>query len=260
MVLSTLAIALLVVRIIVDDAPLEYLLILVPVVAVLADVYWPSEIGGRLSSIVPLASYTAAIVTTVILGYIWAHDTYFAHLLTAPVMLLVIVVMYMFDIVRGGADAKALMALSVMFPFYPNIGSLPMLSAEDSFAEVLFPFSFVVLVTAAVIVAFAPVAFAVKNLVAGEFEMPYGLLGFRLDAESAKTRKVWLMERVEGGEYGRFTRPRREEDLALEVDKLVAAGHRRLWVTPKIPFIIPITGALVFTAVVGNFLIALMGL
>lgn len=260
MVLSALAIALLVTRVTTDEAPLEYLLVLVPVLAVLADVYGPSGESGGWARALPVASYAVAIVATIYLGYLWADDTYFAHLLTAPVMMMAVVVMYMLDIVRGGADAKALMALSVMFPFYPHFGPVPLVAAEGTWAEIMFPFSFVVLVTAAVIVAFAPVAFAARNLAAGEFELPYALLGYKMDAGDAKARKVWLMERVEDGVHRRFTRPRRDEDLAEEVDRLVSAGHRRLWVTPKIPFIVPMTIALAFAAVVGNFLVLVMGL
>ncbi len=260
MVLSAAAIVLLVARVIVDDAPLEYLLVLVPVLAVLADVYGPSEESGRLSRFLPIISYAVALVLTAYLAYLWVDDRYFAHLLTAPIMMILVVLLYMLDIVRGGADAKALIALSIMFPFYPHIGSLPIIAADNSFTEILFPFAFVVLVNSAIIVAFTPIAFAARNLAAGEFTLPYALVGYKLNADDIKTRQVWLMERVEGGAHRMYTRPRRDEQLSEEVDRLVSAGHHRIWVTPKVPFIIPMTIALVFTAVVGNILVIIMGL
>lgn len=259
MVLSAAAIALLVARVIVDEAPLEYLLVLVPVLVVLADVYGPSGESGTLSRLLPMISYAVAIVLTVYLTYLWADDRYFAHLLTAPVMMMIVVLLYMMDIVRGGADAKALIALSIMFPFYPHIGSLPIIVADNSFAEILFPFAFVVLVNSAIIVAFTPIAFMARNLAAREFTLPYALVGYKLDADDIKTRQVWLMERVEDGAHRMYTRPRRDEQLSEEVDKLVSAGRHRIWVTPKVPFIIPMTIGLVFTAVVGNILVVIMG-
>lgn len=258
--LSLVAVALLLARVLVDEAPVEYLLVLVPVMAVLIDIYGPfgeSEGAGRL---VPPLLYGVAIVVTAYLAYSWADDRYFAHLLTVPVMMMVIVLMYMVDVIRGGADAKALIAISIMFPFYPDMGSIPLVEASVSSAEIILPFSFVVLVNAAIMVAFTPVAFAVKNLAAGEFAFPFGFLGYKLDAGTARSSKVWLMERMEDGTHRTFTRPRREEKLDEEVDKLAAAGHRRVWVTPKVPFIIPITVGLAFTAVVGNVLLIIMGL
>lgn len=260
MALSAIAIVLLVAQVAVDEAPLEYLLVLIPVIAILADVYGQSEEAQGGLRFAPLVLYAIAVVTTLYLAYLWMDDRYFAHLLTVPVMMIAIVVMYMFDIVRGGADAKALMALSIMFPFYPVIGELPLFAANDPFADVLFPFAFVILVTAAIIVAFMPIVFAVRNLSKGEFSFPYAFFGYRLDAEEARKSQVWLMERMEDGVHRRYTRPRGDERLSEEIDKLVAAGHRRPWVTPKVPFIIPMTAAFLLTVTLGSVLVVIMGL
>jgi len=259
-ILSVVAILLLVARVVVDDAPIEYLLILVPVLALLLDVYSPMGESGVAARVLPVVAYGSAIILAAYLGYLWVDDRYFAHLLTIPIMMMLVVVMYMVDIVRGGADAKALIALSIMFPFYPHIGSLPLIAAENSFAEILFPFAFIILVNAAIIVAFTPIAFALRNLAAGESELPFTFVGYKLDAEEARTRQVWLMERMEDGVHRRFTRPKRGEDLSEELEKLVSAGYDRVWVTPKIPFIIPMAIALLFTTVVGNILVLITGL
>jgi preflagellin peptidase FlaK len=260
MALSVLAVVFLIVRILLDEAPVEYLLILMPIIAILADVYLVSEEWGRLARYLPIVLYSAAILITIYMANLWIDDRYFAHLLTAPIMMVLIAFMYMLDLIRGGADAKALMALSLMFPFYPDIGPFPLTSAEASSAELLFPFAFVVLVTAAIIVALMPIVFAAKNLSSSEFTFPLGLVGYRVDALDAKSKQVWLMERMEDGVHRTYTRPRPNEDLSSEIDKLVAAGHTRAWVTPKIPFIIPITVALALTTIVGNILAIVMGL
>lgn len=258
--LSALAILLLVARILVDEVPTEYLLVLVPVFAILVDVYGEPERPQGVTRFLPVLMYAIAVLSTVYLAYLWMDDAYFADLLTVPVMMVAIVVMYMLDIVRGGADAKALIAISIMFPFYPDIGSLPMIAAENSVSEVLFPFAFVVLVTAAIVVAFTPLAFAARNLAKGEFAFPQGFFGYKLDAEDAKDRHVWLMERMEGGTHTKYTRPRGDENLSEEIDKLLSAGHSRIWVTPKVPFIVPMTIAFAFTVVVGDILVLFMSL
>lgn len=260
LILSAAAILLLVSRIVFDEAPIEYVLVLVPVLAILADVYGQSQEEKGPRRFLPIIWYLVAIVTTVYLAYLWAEDDYFAGLLSVPIMMIVIVVMYMLDIIKGGADAKALMALSVMFPFHPAIGPFPLVESGNSSAELFFPFAFVILVTAAVVVALMPIAFMVRNIAAGDFSFPYGLLGYRLDIEDARRRHVWLMESMEDGVHVRHTRPRANEDLSVELDKLASTGHTKVWVTPKVPFIIPMTFALAFTVVIGNILFILMGL
>jgi preflagellin peptidase FlaK len=81
-----------------------------------------------------------------------------------------------------------------------------------------------------------------------------------MDAGDTKGRFVWLMERMEDDRHVVYTRPRRNEELDAELELLVKAGHDRVWVTPKVPFIIPVTIGLVFSFVVGNLIFLLMGL
>ena len=253
--LSVLGLIFTPIQIWIDDQPMEYLLVLVPVLAILADVYWDNGEGTAVAKLAPVAKYAIAIVAIVALGYVWSNESYFQHLLAVPVMMLFIVLMYMMDIIRGGADAKAMLALTILFPFYPAIGSLPIIQADTEAAEVLFPFSFVILITAAIIVAFFPIWFAIKNLLIREFKFPQGFLGYKMDADTIKMAHVWLMERIEDGKHITYTRPRAGENLEKEVKALVERGFRRIWITPKIPFIIPMLAAVVFSTVVGNVLL-----
>jgi len=255
-VLSVTGLVLIPIQISIDEQPIEYALVLVPILAILSDVYLDAGEGTTWAKIAPALKYALAIIAMVGLGYAWVETGYFQHLLAVPVMMLFIVLMYMLDVIRGGADAKALLAISVLFPFYPAVESLPLIGVESGNAgEVIFPFSFVVLVTAAVIVAFFPLWFAVKNVSKHEFRFPQGLLGYKMDANSIKGKHVWLMERMEEGTHKTYTRPKAKEDLEKEVNLLIDAGISRIWVTPKVPFIIPILVASVFSATIGDFLL-----
>ena len=253
--LSVLGLILIPIQLLVDDQPIEYSLVLLPILAILSDVYWDAGEGTPLAKIVPALKYVIAIVATIVLGYAWLGEPYFQHLLAVPLMMLFVVLMYMLDVIRGGADAKAMLALSVLFPFYPEISSVPLIGIESEASDVFFPFSFVVLVTAAIVVAFFPLGFAAKNLSAHEFKFPQGLLGYKMNADSIEGKHVWLMERIDGSTHTIYTRPKPNEDLKKEVKLLVDAGVNRIWVTPKIPFIIPMLAALVFSTIVGNILL-----
>ena len=253
--LSVVGIVLLPLQVMARDLPLGALLVLIPILAILSDIYLDSEGEGILNRAAPYAKYGVAIASIVILALFWPRDLESAHLLAMPIMMLVIVLMYMVDIVRGGADAKALIALSIIFPYYPAVGSFPLLSPDNGYAQLVFPFSFVVLINAAIIVALLPIGFAVKNISSREFEYPFGLLGYKMDVENARSKFVWLMERIEDGKLVRYTRPKRDEDLESELDLLSKAGHKRVWITPKIPFIIPISISLIFSVTVGNLLL-----
>jgi len=252
--LSVFGIVLLPTQLLIDSRPIEYSLVLVPVLAILSDVYWDVGEDSRSAKYAPAVKYAVSVVSIVLLGYLWVEKEYFQYLLAVPVFMLFIVAMYMLDVVRGGADAKALLALSIVFPFYPAIGFLPKILPEAAFAEIFFPFTFAVLVTAAVFVALLPIGFLVKNLTKKEFAFPYGLLGYKMDVGHVKEKHVWMMENIENGNHVLHTKPRKSEDLEKETSLLDAAGYKRVWVTPKIPFIVPMTASLVFTAVVGNFL------
>jgi preflagellin peptidase FlaK len=258
--LSLAGLALIPIQLLVDEMDLKYLLITVPILVILSDVYWSSEEGGPLDKYMPFAKYAVAAVAIVALAYLWGTDEYFQHFLALPIMMLFIVILYMLDIIRGGADAKALLSLTILFPFYPALGSLPFLHSDTPSAEIVFPFSFVILVTAAVVVVVLPLGFLAKNIASKDFEFPLAFVGYRMDSVKIGQSHVWLMERIQDGRHVSSTRTRRDEDLGKEVDVLSKAGYKRIWVTPKIPFIVPITVSIVLSTVIGNWLFYLFSI
>ena len=254
-VLTAVALILLPVQILADEQDLEFLLVIIPIIAILSDVYWDAPGDGTAARMVPYIKYAIALLSLVALGLILPWDTYGQHLLGVPVMMLAIVVMYMLDIIRGGADAKALLALSALFPFHPSLGDFPLIRGDTDAAEILLPFAFVILVNAAIIVALTPLGFLTRNLRAGDSRFPQMFLGYRMDINDVEHKHVWLMEKMQEGRHVLSARPQRDEDLKQNIEELVKAGHARVWVTPKIPFIIPITMSLVLSVLLGNILL-----
>ncbi len=253
--LGAAGLGLILIQLYVDEMPIEYLLVFVPILAILADVYLGSEEETTRAKLMTFGKYAIAVGSILVLERQYGGSVYFQHLLAVPIIMLFIVVMYMLDIVRGGADAKALISLSILFPFYPVLGTLPLIHGETSAAETLLPFSFSVLFNAAIIVALTPLAFLARNLSRREFVFPLGFLGYKLDTTDIANKHVWLMESIKDGKLVTHARPRRNEDQKADIELLASSGYRRVWVTPKIPFIIPMFVSLIITAVVGSILL-----
>jgi preflagellin peptidase FlaK len=258
--LSLLGAALIPLRILTDEESIEFLLVLVPIGAILSDVYHDVEGDSAFARSLPALKYGVALASTVSLGILWIDDAYFQPLLAVPILMMVFVVMYILDIIKGGADAKALMALAILFPTAPVLWGFPLISPEYETMEVLFPFALGVLVDAAFAVVFLPALFLVRNLASRDIKFPQMLLGYRIDTNAEKPGFVWLMERMEEGKHRYSTRPKGDEDICDELSRLRENGVSRAWVTPKIPFILPIFAGLILATGVGNVLFLLFGL
>ncbi len=254
-VLGLAGLVLILVQLHVDEMPIEYLLVFVPILAILADVYLGSEEETIRAKLMTYGKYALALGTIMVLAYQYGSDEYFQHLLAVPIMMLFVVVMYMLNIVRGGADAKALMSLSILFPFYPVFGSLPLIHGGTSAAVTLLPFSFSIQFNAAIIVALTPLVFLARNLSHGEFVFPLGLLGYKMDTAEIAKKHVWLMESIMDGKLVTHARPRKQENQKADIELLASSGYKRIWVTPKIPFIVPMCVSLILTTIVGNVLL-----
>jgi preflagellin peptidase FlaK len=259
-VLAVTALILLPVQVVADGESLSYLLIMVPILAIFADVYWDGKEGSAVARYGPAAKYSIGIIALVALGYTWGTNSYFQHLLAVPVMMLFIVAMYLTDLIRGGADAKALLSLAVLFPIYPVLGGFPLFQGGTPAVQLLFPFVFVILIYASIANSLLFIYFLLRNVASGDLKLPQALLGFKLDHSKITGRHVWLMERIEDGEHVVYVRPRHEENLEKEVDLLVASGHTRLWVTPMTPLVLLMWASLIFSSIFGNLIFWLVSL
>jgi len=83
------------------------------------------------------------------------------------------------------------------------------------------------------------------------------LFGTRMSIEDAKKKHVWPMERVDGGKVRTVLFPRSDDEA--DWDALREAGIDRPWVTPKVPFLVPLTLAVPFSLLLGNLLLYLIG-
>ena len=63
------------------------------------------------------------------------------------------------------------------------------------------------------------------------------------------------MEKFIDGEHVLVLKPRRSDDIKAELNVLKEHGLTRIWVNPKIPFIIPMLLGIIFSVVIGNLIV-----
>jgi archaeal preflagellin peptidase FlaK len=258
-VIGAVGMVFLAVQILNDGVNLLYLLILVPIGLFFLDIFW--ERRGLFEdgiNPVPLAMYVLGFAILGALIYQFNGDLYFWKLMIVPIMFLVFILLYQFDIIKGGADAKALIALAILFPLYPLLDSLPLIHLPYDAAQFVLPFPLLILFNAALLTIAVPVFLLFYNLFKRQVRFPAMLFGYKLPLAEARHKFVWPMERIENGELKFSVFPKASEFPEAEFDQLAAAGLQEVWVTPKIPFLIPIAASLLFSVVIGNLLFLLI--
>lgn len=181
-----------------------------------------------------------------------------AELAAVPVLLVVYQAFYQIGILRGGADAKCLLALTLLVPLYPDAAPFPLVGASPAVTNamhVVFPFSLVVLANAAVLMLAVPLTYFIVNVARREFEWPVGFLGTKVPID-AIPRHAWVMERIDDhGEPYAVLFPSRDTDETEAIAKLRAAGRTRVWVEAKIPFVLLLFLGFLVAFFVGNLIL-----
>lgn len=182
-------------------------------------------------------------------------DVFVRTSMVVPLATAALVAMYYMGVVKGGADVKCLIVTAIVFQTYPEFFGLPMISVSESALSVIFPFIVAVFFMAALFSMLSLPPIIIRNLVRGDRKMPQMLSGYVIPLQKAREKHVWPMENVIEGVHVFTSAP--QDDPGV-YDALESIGRDRVWVTPKIPFLIPILAAVVFVAIIGNpfFLLA----
>lgn len=184
----------------------------------------------------------------------------YSRLLSMPALILVYEGFYQLDWLRGGADAKALIAITVLIPTYPEAAPFPLLQttpAVQATMQVFFPFSLVALMDGVILSLVVPLAYFGLNLARREFEWPIGFLGTKVPID-AIPRHSWLMERVdEQGEHYAVIRPSLDKDTSGELAKLRATGASRVWIERQNPLVVWILLGFLCAFFLGNLILGL---
>jgi preflagellin peptidase FlaK len=179
------------------------------------------------------------------------------YIVSSVVMILLALAFYLTRLLHGGGDAKALMTLAVLFPIYPLGDPLPLMDMPAGM-ELLFPFSLTVLIDAAIIAALTPLAFITMSAVRGPLRFPEAVFGYPVPMDAFDGTRMWLLYELKEGaeEPRRRLWPRRskaaDEDRARALELLRDRGEDRIYVSPKLPFMVPMLIGLVIAIIVGN--------
>jgi preflagellin peptidase FlaK len=167
---------------------------------------------------------------------------------------------YNIGLPRGGADAKALMGIMILFPIYPIIETITLNTSFFSMVTdfpvtgFIFPFAFTTLMNGALIMMFFIIGLLFYNISKHQLKFPHALLGYKLPIKQIPNKFVWPMERILNGKRKLMVMPDKDLNITAELNKFQKAKINAIWVTPKIPFIIPIIIGLILTIFFGNIL------
>jgi len=170
-------------------------------------------------------------------------------LASIPLWIFFLFVLYHFNVIRGGADVKGLVVLSILFPFYPPaVFGVRQLQLE----ALTFPFFLNVLLIAALLAVVVPLALIVLNLMRGDIVVPNIFTGFRKDVGSVDLDREWLMEIPDDEGYPVRIRKLGSIDERMELARIRKLNWARIWVSPKIPLLVFLTAGLLLSLLFGS--------
>ena len=80
-----------------------------------------------------------------------------------------------------------------------------------------------------------------------------------MDAEEAKKKFVWPLEKIVNGKRKLVFMPE-DFDATEHIDELEKAGMKKIWVTPKVPFMIPLLVGFIVAFIYGDILFVIVDL
>jgi preflagellin peptidase FlaK len=176
------------------------------------------------------------------------------YLIFIPIMIGLVYVFFQLRLIFGGADAKALMAIAILTPFQP----FQTLSTYPLHPSVM-PFSWVIFSNSIILFLLIPISLFIFNVLKRNIRFPHCFLGYKVSIEKAKKSFVWPLERFENDTL-KFSYVPTSFDPSDQIELFEKKGIKELWVTPKIPFMIPLLAGFVTGFFYGDILTAVMQL
>ncbi len=175
------------------------------------------------------------------------------YLLFIPIMIGLVYVLFQLRLIFGGADAKALMAIAILVPIEPAIGQIPI------FKGGIMPFSWSIFANSLIVFILIPISLLIYNITKKNIQFPYAFIGYKMSVQKAKEKFVWPLEKLENGKR-KFIYMPKDFDAQEELAEFEKNNITEIWVTPKIPFMIPLLVGFILAFIFGDILFYLLGL
>ena len=174
-------------------------------------------------------------------------------LIFIPIMIGLVYILFQLGLVFGGADAKALMAIAILVPTQPQISLIPI------WGQSYMPAAWTIFSNSLILFLAIPIGMFIYNIFKRNIKFPYCLLGYRMKISKARNKFVWPLEKLVEGKR-KFAYMPKGYETEEEFDEFEKNNIYEIWVTPKIPFMIPLLIGFVFTFILGDLLAAFMQL
>ncbi len=176
---------------------------------------------------------------------------YTNYLIFIPIMIGLIYVLFQLRLVFGGADAKALMAIAILVPIEPAISQFPIWNGS------LMPSSWFIFSNSIILFLFIPLSLLIYNIAKRNIQFPFCILGYKMNVDKAREKFIWPLEKIVEGKR-KFVYMPKDFDVDDELDEFEKNGINEIWVTPKIPFMIPLLAGFICAFILGDILLYLM--
>ena len=245
-----------------DEAPLSFLSFSLLIGTMLFVMFGYPELGevlkGNIQDIMFLTIYALAIVGGVV-GFLFGDRALFGRVFFSFIFMLAYFAMYSIPflgvrVLHGGADAKCMIALAALFPWYGEIGVITIgpfyeILGDVAAMEYVFPFHLSAMLNAAVItVVVMGLYLPIKNMASGYFGLKM-FTGYFVDVDKLEGKHVWVVLEDAG--------KKKVDPTEKVIKRLRRKQVKRAWCSPKIPFIVSIAVGFVVQAVVGNLVMIL---
>jgi hypothetical protein len=245
------------------DDPITFLVLLLPLAGMMFILFGYPEIRevikGNPVDLIFLLVYISAVVGTVIAFFLGDRELFIQVVISFLFMVLYFILYSVpiggTRIIHGGADAKCMIALAGLFPWYVldvplQIGPFYETLNEISAIGRIFPVSLSVLFNSSVITAVIMFVYLpLKNLMSGEFSLG-SFTTYYMNVDDLPGSHVWVVLKNEG-------KKEKEDPTKKLVERLRSEGVKRIKVSPKIPFILSLTAGFFVQFILGNLVAVL---